>query len=540
MSAETGNGASAAPAPRLGGGPRIHRAAKAQVAGPRRILVVDDNKVILRTTASKLKANGYEVLTAEDGGSAIRQVRQLQPHLILLDLNFPPDVGHGGGVPWDGLLILTWLRRTVEVQKIPVIIITGGDLEKYQSRFAEAGVLDIFLKPIDHDALLAAIRWALNEEVAGQDSTPMEPANQPLSEPSPEPGSGAGRKVLFIDDTSDWRYLAASCAGERGFEVVTAEDPVSAMLQVSQSKPNIVVLDMNLAGHSAATLLKVLCELHPKLPILVYSETELDDAQVSELRARGAWDWLPKGNPQELVTAIEKTIGGPRTATPRRAAPPAEQNGAETPPATVASNGSSAAAKADPAPSRGRASSPPPPPAHHHQRRTPKEALSNGHGTARNQTAAPTHAMPEAPVVVPEAPSAAEAEVKSILIVDDDTALAETVRAFLESRSFRVCAVTNGAEAMRVIAAAEVDLILFDLTLPGLPVSRFYEEVKAIKPHLCPRIIFMTSDDSHPADDGFVRRLKGVSIWKPYPMDWLLEAVQAILAGTQQRQLAGR
>ena len=94
--------------------------------------MIDDNKLVLKTTAFKLRAAGYEVLTAEDGGSAIRQVRQLAPHLILVDLNFPPDVGYGGGIPWDGLLILSWLRRTYGVQKIPVIVITGGDVAQVQ------------------------------------------------------------------------------------------------------------------------------------------------------------------------------------------------------------------------------------------------------------------------------------------------------------------------------------------------------------------------------------------------------------------------
>src|SRR5262252_1438821 len=187
MNTNTDRGASAGPP--SGRGVRIHRASRDHVKSPKRILVVDDNKLILKTISSKLKASGYEVLTAEDGGSAIRQVRQLQPQLILLDMNFPPDVGHGGGISWDGLLILSWIRRTTEAQKIPVIVITGGDLEQYKDRWLEAGVLDIFLKPIDHEALLAAIRWALDQEVAEQERTPTPtaPSAQSPAEPSPAP-----------------------------------------------------------------------------------------------------------------------------------------------------------------------------------------------------------------------------------------------------------------------------------------------------------------------------------------------------------------
>src|SRR5690242_5558332 len=67
----------------------------------KRILVVDDNKVILKAMAMKLKSSGYEVLMAEDGSEAVSTARQQKPDLILLDINFPPDVAHGGGVAWD-------------------------------------------------------------------------------------------------------------------------------------------------------------------------------------------------------------------------------------------------------------------------------------------------------------------------------------------------------------------------------------------------------------------------------------------------------
>ena len=78
---------------------------------PKKILVVDDNAIILRTLSMKLKSSGYEVLTATDGAQAVSTVRREKPDLILLDISFPPDVAHGGGVPWDGFLILSWLQR---------------------------------------------------------------------------------------------------------------------------------------------------------------------------------------------------------------------------------------------------------------------------------------------------------------------------------------------------------------------------------------------------------------------------------------------
>ena len=127
----------------------------------KRILVVDDNAIIVKTLAFKLKSAGFDVLTATDGGEAVSLVRKERPDLILLDLSFPPDVGHGGGVPWDGFLIMTWIRRMDEARHIPIIIITGGDPVQYEKKSLEAGAVAFFHKPIDHDGLISAIKRTL-------------------------------------------------------------------------------------------------------------------------------------------------------------------------------------------------------------------------------------------------------------------------------------------------------------------------------------------------------------------------------------------
>src|ERR1044072_2426929 len=129
----------------------------------RRILVVDDNEIILKVLSLKLKANGYDVSTATDGSEAISIVRKEKPDLILVDVSFPPDVGHGGGVPWDGFLIMDWVRRIDEAKHIPFIVITGGDPVKYEKRSLDAGAVAFFHKPIDHEGLINVIRRALGE-----------------------------------------------------------------------------------------------------------------------------------------------------------------------------------------------------------------------------------------------------------------------------------------------------------------------------------------------------------------------------------------
>ena len=144
----------------------------------KKILVVDDSIVILKTISMKLTSNGYEVCTAQDGAEAVSAVRRCKPDLILLDLCFPPDVAHGGVVAWDGFLIMDWLRRLDEAKSIPIIVITGGDPMKYKDRALAAGAVSFFHKPINSDELLTAIRKTL-EKHKGATEIPSPALSQP-------------------------------------------------------------------------------------------------------------------------------------------------------------------------------------------------------------------------------------------------------------------------------------------------------------------------------------------------------------------------
>jgi two-component system, OmpR family, KDP operon response regulator KdpE len=129
-----------------------------------KILIVDDNPVVVKALSMKLKANGYDVVTAEDGSEAVSAARKQKPDLIILDITFPPDVAHGGGVPWDGFRIMEWLHRMDEAKSIPVIIMTSGDPSKYKEKALTAGAVSFFQKPVNNDELIAAIRKTLGTD----------------------------------------------------------------------------------------------------------------------------------------------------------------------------------------------------------------------------------------------------------------------------------------------------------------------------------------------------------------------------------------
>jgi DNA-binding response OmpR family regulator len=257
-----------------------------------KILIVDDNRIILKALGLKLETSGFEVLVAEEGAKAVSIVRRETPDLILLDICFPPDVGHGGGVAWDGFLILNWLRRMDEAVNTPIIIITGEDPAKYRQRCLSAGVAEFFTKPVDTDKLLRTIHQILG-----------------LPSPDAPPSPPARPKVLFIDDENDWRFMAMDYLKDAGYDVLTARDASEALAHVQTVIPDLIILDLNLAGVSGEPLLRILKEMHPQIPVIVYTAVEHDQAGIDNLLVQGAAQYLRKGTMGEMLTAVQNGLG---------------------------------------------------------------------------------------------------------------------------------------------------------------------------------------------------------------------------------------
>jgi CheY-like chemotaxis protein len=137
--------------------------AETAIPDGKKILVVDDDQIILKTLSIALISNGYKVFTATDGPGAASIVARERPDLILLDLLFPPDAANVGGALQDGFFIIEWLRRMGEAGDIPIIIISGDKSAKDKKNALATGAVGFFPKPIDRIALLATIRATLGK-----------------------------------------------------------------------------------------------------------------------------------------------------------------------------------------------------------------------------------------------------------------------------------------------------------------------------------------------------------------------------------------
>lgn len=138
------------------------------------VLVVDDDPVFLRATTARLESGGYDVITATDGSQAIQAARRRKPNLVVLDVNLPIDVT---GVQWDGFRIVTWLKRFEELKGIPVVMVTGGDAQKYTREAFGVGARGFFHKRMDPNHLITLVAHTLARNPAALEA-PVEAPSQ--------------------------------------------------------------------------------------------------------------------------------------------------------------------------------------------------------------------------------------------------------------------------------------------------------------------------------------------------------------------------
>jgi CheY-like chemotaxis protein len=136
-----------------------------------------------------------------------------------------------------------------------------------------------------------------------------------------------------------------------------------------------------------------------------------------------------------------------------------------------------------------------------------------------------------------EGPSlSTELEIKSVLLVDDDTELAETLKELLEGYNFVVTVVGNGVEAFREIMALDFDVIICDLLMPKMPGDMFYLAVQKTKPHLSRRFLFVTGHADNPKVDSFLKSIDGLTMRKPVRTEDLVRMINRVLRRGQEAE----
>ena len=123
-----------------------------------RILVVDDDKQIVRLVRSYLEQAGFQVLTAYDGETALHAIRRERPDLVILDLMLPDRDG------WD---ITRIVRGDENLAGLPIVMLTARVEDTDKIVGLELGADDYVTKPFNPREVVARVRAVLRRVAGG-------------------------------------------------------------------------------------------------------------------------------------------------------------------------------------------------------------------------------------------------------------------------------------------------------------------------------------------------------------------------------------
>ena len=119
----------------------------------KRILLVDDDKNLVKVLKVALKKAGYAVLVAYDGEEALKRIKGITPDLVILDVMMPK---------MDGIEVAKYLSTIEGSHRIPIIFLSVKLSQEEVRRGYRAGADWYLGKPFDKEELLTAVAALLS------------------------------------------------------------------------------------------------------------------------------------------------------------------------------------------------------------------------------------------------------------------------------------------------------------------------------------------------------------------------------------------
>ena len=263
-----------------------------------RILVVDDVDVNVRLLEAKLTIEYYDVLSCNDGATALAIAAEHQPDLILLDVMMPG---------MDGFETCRRLKAQAETRHIPVVLVTALDGRQDRIRGLEAGADDFLTKPIDDVILFARVKSLTRLKQVMDELREREESGRRLGVDSDKAArlrSEGGRVLIVDDDMRQAEKMSAELSSEHR---VTIESDPEAALVAAKGALDLIIVNVAAAGFDG---LRIVAQAKSgdarRAPILAVVEPAERPRMVKALEL-GAADILSRPIDTEELSARVRT-----------------------------------------------------------------------------------------------------------------------------------------------------------------------------------------------------------------------------------------
>lgn len=233
-----------------------------------KILVVDDDRRIVKTTCDILKIKGYEVIAAYTGEEGVQKVKSDPPDCVLMDIKMP------------GINGVDAMKQMQEIApSLPVVLISAYATDELLSEAKRSGAYAVLNKPMNFQVILSFLSLLRKEE-----------------------------SILIVDDDPTFCKTLKDLLTLRGYQVETEYSSKNVLAQMEENYKLVVVLDLKLGNENGLEVLQQIRAKYPSKPVVLVTgyRQEMGEALQNGLKI-GAYTTLYKPfETDRLLSLIEE------------------------------------------------------------------------------------------------------------------------------------------------------------------------------------------------------------------------------------------
>ena len=259
-----------------------------------RILVVEDNERNMKFVRDVLQFQGYEVIEATTGEEGVALAAEVDPALILMDIQLP-------GI--NGFEAFEQIRNTSATSQIPVIALTASVSVADQQKILSAGFDGFESKPVALKRLIEVVADTLAGGSPDKVGPVIDEVTQPTAQQGPTEGNSlaavsdddAQATLLVVDDTPQNVRLLCGILETQGYHVISADGGAAALQAMQTSEPDLVLLDVMMPDIDGYEVCRQIRQMpaHQLTPIVMVTALDGKEDRVKGIEA-GADEFLNK------------------------------------------------------------------------------------------------------------------------------------------------------------------------------------------------------------------------------------------------------
>jgi CheY-like chemotaxis protein len=234
-----------------------------------KVLVVDDDRRMVKTICDILKVKGYETAEAYTGEAAVEKVRSDQPDCVLMDIKMP-------GI--NGVEALRMIKGICP--DLPVVLMSAYTTEEQVAEAKQLGADTVLTKPVDLQMVFSFLALLRKED-----------------------------SILIVDDDPAFCKTLKDILQSRRYSVQTEADPEKVLGHMEKNYKLVVMLDLKLGDTDGLEVLKAIRAKYPAKPVMLVTgyREEMTDSIKKGLQI-GAYTCLYKPLEVEKLIGLVKEI----------------------------------------------------------------------------------------------------------------------------------------------------------------------------------------------------------------------------------------